>query len=112
MKTIADIVNRTPNPVPWSEGDNIPWDDQAFSERMLAEHLSQNHDLASRRQDKIEAHLSWIFERVLKGRTPKVLDLGCGPGLYTQRLASRGARCVGIDFAPAAVAHGSSIALP
>ena len=46
--TILDIVDREPNPTPWSEGDNIPWDDSDFSERMLAEHLSQEHDLASR----------------------------------------------------------------
>ena len=37
-KTIRDIVNRAPVPTPWSEGDNIPWDEPEFSERMLAEH--------------------------------------------------------------------------
>ena len=35
MKTVLDIVDRTPEPAPWSEGDNIPWDDPGFSERML-----------------------------------------------------------------------------
>jgi hypothetical protein len=44
MTTILDIVNRTPEPAPWSEGDNIPWDDPALSERMLAEHLSQGSE--------------------------------------------------------------------
>ncbi len=48
MKTILDNVDREPNPAPWFEGDNISWDDPDFSERMLAEHLSQEHDLASR----------------------------------------------------------------
>ena len=61
MKTILDIVHRTPKPAPWSEGDNIPWDDPGFSERMLAEHLSQQHDLASRRSETIDQHLDWIF---------------------------------------------------
>ena len=46
---LSDITSRTSAPVPWSEGDNIPWDDPDFSERMLKEHLSQEHDLASRR---------------------------------------------------------------
>ena len=41
---LLDIVNRTPAPIPWDEGDNIPWDDPDFSKRMLAEHLSQSHD--------------------------------------------------------------------
>ena len=37
MKTILDIVDRAPKPAPWSEGDNIPWNDPDFSDRMLAE---------------------------------------------------------------------------
>ena len=31
MKSLVDIVNRTPKPAPWSEGDNIPWNDPEFS---------------------------------------------------------------------------------
>jgi protein-S-isoprenylcysteine O-methyltransferase Ste14 len=54
VKTILDIVNRSPKPVPWSEGDNIPWDEPGFSDRMLAEHLSQDHDLASRKSVTID----------------------------------------------------------
>ena len=35
-------------PEPWVEGRTIPWDDPGFSQRMLREHLSQQHDGASR----------------------------------------------------------------
>jgi len=86
MKRLSDIVNRAPNPAPWSEGENIPWDDPDFSERMLAEHLSQEHDLASRRSPTIDEHVGWIFSTVLEGRPGRLLDLGCGPGLYARRL--------------------------
>ena len=48
---LKDIVHRNQNPDPWAEGDNIPWNDPGFSARMLAEHLSQAHDAASRRVD-------------------------------------------------------------
>lgn len=41
------MINRTKIPEPWSEGEKIPWNEPAFSERMLKEHLSQNHDAAS-----------------------------------------------------------------
>ena len=44
---IIDIIKRTPTPEPWVEGDKIPWNDPDFSERMLREHLTQDHDLAS-----------------------------------------------------------------
>ncbi len=53
MKTLSTIISRTSNPTPWSEGDNIPWNDPEFSERMLLEHLTQEHDLASRRLKRL-----------------------------------------------------------
>lgn len=102
---IIDIVKRTPQPQPWVEGDKIPWNDPDFSERMLREHLSQDHDLASRRTETIERHVEWIHSHLLGGKPGKVLDLGCGPGLYASRLAKRGHHCLGIDFSPASIRH-------
>jgi SAM-dependent methyltransferase len=109
VNTILDIVNRKPQPAPWSEGDNIPWDDPGFSERMLAEHLSQEHDLASRRSATIDQHVEWIFSHVLSSRPARLLDLACGPGFYTVRLARIGCDCVGIDFSPASIRYARKI---
>jgi SAM-dependent methyltransferase len=72
---------------------------------MLAEHLSQEHDAASRRLAIIEAHVQWIHSELLGGESTRILDLCCGPGLYTSRLAALGHECVGIDFSPAAIAY-------
>ena len=105
---LEDMVNRNLPPLPWAEGEKIPWDDPAFSERMLREHLSQDHDMASRRQQMIDLHVSWIHEMCLKGRSSRILDLACGPGLYLQRLARLGHTCVGIDFSPASVRYAAS----
>ena len=102
---LTDIVNRPPRPAPWAEGEKIPWNDPAFSRRMLTEHLSQSHDLASRRSERIDRHVEWIHHDLLAGRPTKVLDLGCGPGLYASRLARMGHTCTGIDFSPASVEH-------
>jgi SAM-dependent methyltransferase len=90
---------------PFGELAKIPWDDPAFSARMLREHLSQAHDRASRRAPLVDRHVAWIHERLLAGRAGRVLDLGCGPGLYLRRLARLGHRCTGIDFSPASVEH-------
>jgi len=109
MKTLLDIVNREPEPAPWSEGDNIPWNDPAFSERMLPEHLSQEHDLASRKSATIDQHVDWIFSEVLGGRPARLLDLGCGPGLYAHRLSVRGCECVGMDFSPASIRYAREL---
>jgi len=72
---------------------------------MLDEHLSQEHDAASRRFEIIDKHVEWIHNQVLKGNPTRILDLGCGPGLYTHRLAKLGHHCVGIDFSPASIAY-------
>ena len=106
MKVNLDaVVSRAMPPEPWSEGDKIPWDEPAFSERMLAEHLSQAHDAASRRTETIEAQVAWIHEALLGGQRSRVLDLGCGPGLYASRLSRLGHRVRGIDFSPASIRH-------
>jgi cyclopropane fatty-acyl-phospholipid synthase-like methyltransferase len=75
---------------------------------MLREHLSQAHDRASRRFEVVDAHVAWIHEGLLAGRADSILDLGCGPGFYCERLARRGHRCVGIDFSPASIAHAQA----
>jgi len=97
-------------PAPWTEGDNIPWNDPDFSERMLAEHFSQEHDLASRKSATIDEHVDWIFSTVRGGIPGMILDLGCGPGLYVHRLSARGCECVGMDFSPASIRHAKETA--
>jgi len=52
---------RNLDPAPWSEGDNIPWNEPGFSQRMLKEHLSQAHDLANHRFETIDRHVAWII---------------------------------------------------
>jgi len=102
---LIDIIHRQSAPKPWAEGEKIPWNDPEFSRRMLREHLSQAHDAASRRSGIIAEQVHWIHQEVLKGKPGRVLDLGCGPGLYTQRLTMLGHACTGIDFSPASIAH-------
>ena len=102
---LTELVNRAAFPAPWAEGDKIPWNEPGFSARMLREHLSQEHDAASRRYTIRDHQIEWIHQTLLKNQTVSVLDLGCGPGLYTSRLARRGCRCTGIDFSPASIAY-------
>jgi SAM-dependent methyltransferase len=104
---LLDLVGRRVAPEPWAEGEKIPWQEPGFSRRMLEEHLSQHHDAASRRLETIERHVDWIHREVLSGEPTRILDLGCGPGLYTSRLSKLGHECVGIDYSPASIAHAS-----
>ncbi len=89
----------------WLGAYKIPWDDPDFSRRMLVEHLTQDHDMASRRVEWIETHVAWIHDHLLDGKPASILDLGCGPGFYLHRLAMLGHRCRGIDFSPASIEY-------
>lgn len=102
--TLSDLITRTLPAVPWQNGETIPWNDEAFSERMLANHLSQEHDWASRRFRIIDQQIHQMTAR-LGGERRRVLDLGCGPGFYLQRLAMKGYQCTGVDFSPASVRY-------
>jgi SAM-dependent methyltransferase len=102
---LSDIIHRDPHPQPWAEGEKIPWNEPEFSRRMLAEHLSQAHDMASRRSTIIDQHVAWINQVILQGKPANILDLGCGPGLYSNRLAALGHTCTGIDFSPASILY-------
>lgn len=99
---LLDIVNRAARPQAGA-GSKIPWNEPEFSRRMLASHLDQNHDWASRRSAVLDAQADYIGS--LLSPSSRILDLGCGPGLYLSRLAGRGHRCVGVDFSPAAVEY-------
>lgn len=103
--TLLDVVRRTAVARPWAEGEKIPWSDPDFSERMLREHLRQAHDAASRRAETIDRQVAWLHGDVLGGCTTRVLDIACGPGLYSERLAKLGHTCVGVDYAPASIAY-------
>jgi SAM-dependent methyltransferase len=102
---IHQIINRNMDPSPLVEHGKIPWDDPDFSRRMLREHLSQRYDAASRRTSLIKKHVEWIHHTVLAGKPSRILDLGCGPGLYTSRMAAFGHDCEGIDYSPASIEY-------
>ena len=107
---LLDIIRRDKVPEPWGEADNIPWHEPDFSTRMLEEHLSQKHDLASRRFEIIDKHVAWIHNELLDCEPTRILDLVCGPGLYSSRLATLGHECVGIDYSPASIAYAEKLA--
>ncbi len=101
--SISNLHTRPIPAQPWAEGEKIPWNDPAFSARMLREHLTQEHDAASRRAKIIKKHIKWIHNFVLAKTVSRILDLGCGPGLYCAELATLGHTCHGIDFSPASI---------
>jgi SAM-dependent methyltransferase len=86
------------------------WTDPHLAEEMLRLHLDGDSELASRRTTSIDAFVSWLDARVaLRGRA--VVDLGCGPGLYAERFARRGASVTGLDFSMNSIAYARQSAM-
>ncbi len=74
------------------------WNDPYISKQMLKNHLNPSVDLASRKFDFIDASVNFIHNRFNMGEGKSVIDFGCGPGLYTTRLAQLGCKVRGLDF--------------
>lgn len=85
-------------PEPFTPGQAMFWVDPYISQHLLAAHLDPNSDLASRRTEKIDTIVTWLCETLQLKPGDALLDMGCGPGLYTSRFAERGMSVTGIDF--------------
>ena len=73
------------------------WTDPHIAKQMLDAHLNPNIDAASYKPESIDCLVEWIMSLPLPEKA-RLLDIGCGPGLYTKRFAERGLRVTGLDF--------------
>lgn len=110
QQTLWRIYRRPVPAVPWRDGSNLPWDDPAFGERMLREHLDQGHGAASRQRGEILRQVDWLWERLGLEPGARLLDVTCGPGLYAVELGRRGVEVTGVDFNPASVRYARELA--
>jgi len=81
------------------------WSSPDISEMMLRYHLDGDVDLASRRVEFIERSFDWLTAKFELREGSRIIDLGCGPGLYTNRLARRGAAVTGVDISPRSIEY-------
>jgi 2-polyprenyl-3-methyl-5-hydroxy-6-metoxy-1,4-benzoquinol methylase len=77
---------------------------------MLAYHLNESLDLSSRNKDFIDRSEKWIATRFGVNNKTEIADFGCGPGLYTIRMAARGAKVTGIDFSENSINYAKNAA--
>lgn len=78
------------------DGGNI-WTEEYIAKQMLKAHLNPEFDGASRRNSTIEKTVEFLNKKILKNNS-FILDLGCGPGLYAEKLCRKGHKVTGIDF--------------
>lgn len=103
------LYDRPQPPVPWRDGENLPWNDPAFSERMLAQHLDQNHGAATRRLPEVRGQVQVMLDWLGLRAGSRLFDVTCGPGIYAAEFARHGVEVTGVDFGPASVRHAREL---
>ena len=102
-------INSRPDPFEFYTAADL-WTDDHTSEQMLAYHLNADIDVSSRRGEFIDQSVAWIGSHFNVGTGTRIADFGCGPGLYTNRLAKLGASVTGIDFSKRSIEHARTVA--
>lgn len=86
------------------------WDDPHIAQQMLAAHLDPATDAASRRPRTIDRTVAWLNEQLALRPGARLLDLGCGPGLYCMRFARLGLEVTGMDVSGTSLAYARAAA--
>lgn len=84
------------------------WDDEHISKGMLEAHLNPEWDAATRNHNFITKSVEWIASIADPAQYPKLLDLGCGPGLYAERFHKKGYQVTGIDFSRRSIEYAQN----
>lgn len=92
------LSNYLVKPELYAPGTGIFWDDDHISKGLLEAHLSPDWDAATRNHEFVDKSVNWIASIANPEKYNKLLDLGCGPGLYAERFHKAGYSVTGIDF--------------
>lgn len=101
--SITQLFSLLQKPALWQRSCEPFWDDEHISKGMLEAHLNPEWDAASRRHSYIDCSVKWFGSIIPAGS--RILDLGCGPGLYTKRLSDSGYDVTGIDWSRRSIAY-------
>jgi 2-polyprenyl-3-methyl-5-hydroxy-6-metoxy-1,4-benzoquinol methylase len=102
-------INSRPAPFQFYTADEL-WADEHTSKQMLEYHLNESIDVSSRNKSFIERSVGWIVSQFGVDDTTEIADFGCGPGLYSKRLAERGAKVTGVDFSENSLGYANEVA--
>lgn len=103
LKTLMELNP----PALYEPGEPMFWTDPHISRQMLVAHLNGQ---ASYQLGRIDAICGYLRQRLPLKKRNRVADLGCGPGLYSSRLADAGCRVMGMDFSPTAIGYAREMA--
>jgi Methylase involved in ubiquinone/menaquinone biosynthesis len=92
-------------PEPFAPGEELFWDDPHISKGMLEAHLNPGTNAASRKPEIIDKTVKNLITAMNLKQGDKILDLGCGPGLYCKDFAQLGFTATGLDYSKRSVEY-------
>jgi cyclopropane fatty-acyl-phospholipid synthase-like methyltransferase len=102
-------INSRPEPFQFYTAEEL-WTNEHTAKQMLTYHLNEEIDISSRNKEFIEKSVDWMTKRFNVSHGTTIADFGCGPGLYSYRLAEKGARVTGIDFSKNSIGYAKKAA--
>lgn len=108
FNSISRVLEKPPL---YTKSEVAFWNDEHISKQMLKAHLDPEFEGASRKLTFIDKSAAWIKEIVPPSNFPLLLDMGCGPGIYAERLATAGYQVTGIDFSKRSIDYAQNSSL-
>lgn len=110
MIRVDQLKQLTDKPPLFEKMGSPIWTDPHVCKELLACHLNLSNDAASRSLDAITKTIQFLRSQNFIKVGNKVLDLGCGPGLYAEKLAMQGISISGVDISESSIAHAKESA--
>lgn len=95
LKTIKQFAKK---PAMYEKSEAKFWDDPYISQRMLEAHLNPDLESATRKIGFVRKSVDWISAIVPPTQHKRLLDLGCGPGIYAELFFNKGYQVTGLDL--------------
>lgn len=104
---MENLLNFLETPKPFQTVENNLWKNERVSDFIFDAHFNNNVYGGSKDEVFIEQAVQFIHSIIYSNSSKSVLDLGCGPGLYSLRIAAKGLDVVGVDFSSRSIEYAN-----
>ena len=101
-------INTRPKPFEFYTAEEL-WTNEHTSKVMLSYHLNPDIDASSRNINFIKKSVNWMVNHFGINSNTKLIDFGCGPGLYSTLFAEHKANVTGIDFSKRSIEYANQL---